>query len=104
MPDARAPAQLLSLPQLSREDRQGRGRVNSLPWGGSSAWVRWTGITGVCVCGGVRLVRVHNFTGTGESVFGALRGAVAGHPGRMGTEWSLCDPGYMLSDPGRPRR
>lgn len=43
------------------------------------------------------LVCVHNFTGRNESVFGALRDAAAGSPRWMGTDWSLCDPGWLCS-------
>lgn len=95
-----AAAQLPSLPQLSREARQGRRRVNSLPWGGSSAWVRWTGVTD----GGVVSVRAQ--------LHGKKRKCVWGAAGRGGWLSKVDGNGLepmrpwlaMLSDPGRPRR
>lgn len=65
----RAVVQLLSLPQLSREDRQGRRRVNSLPWGSSSAWARWTWLT----AGGVISKRAQLHGKRQKCVWGAVR-------------------------------
>lgn len=43
------------------------------------------------------LVCVHNFTGRNESVWGAAgRGGWLSQKW-MGTDWSLCDPGWLCS-------
>lgn len=90
-PTLRAAAQLLSLPQLSREDRQGRRRVNSLPWGGSSAWARWTGITD----DGVVSTRAQLHGKKRKCVWGAVG------PGGWLAEWLSKVDGNRL-EPRRP--